>query len=266
MAQFSANLSILWTELDVYDRFRAASEAGFRFVEIGVIDGLDHDRIRHEIDEYGQTLVLFNPSTGDPSRRELGLVALPGREEEFGRIMEGAIHRARRLGARRLNALLGAVHGVSKESARDTAIRNLSMAARLADPAGVTVLVEPVNTVDLPGYFAPTTREAADLITEVNVPNVRMLFDVYHSAQMNEDPIDSLCRYFSLIDHIHIADFPGRHEPGTGWQKLSEFVSECVRLGYQGFIGLEYQPSRDTVSSLSWLDAYPGWRTVGAVG
>ena len=264
MAGFSANLSILWTELGVYDRFGAASEAGFRFVEIGVIERLDHERISSRIIEHGQTLVLFNPATGDASRGELGLVAVPGRETDFARIINEALALAQRLGTTKLNALLGVVGGVSKEAARETALHNLSMAARLASQAAVTLLVEPVNIVDAPGYFAGTTSEAADLITAVDVPNVRMLFDVYHSARMGEDPIDSLRRYLPLIDHIHIADFPGRHEPGTGRQKLSEFVSECERLGYQGLLGLEYQPSRDTASSLSWLNAFPNWRTVGA--
>lgn len=256
MPQFSANLSILWTELDVYDRFEAAAHAGFQLVEIGVIEDLDHQRLRRSILESGQTLVLFNPGTGDAARGELGLVAVPGRDQDFAQAINRALDQASLLGTKKLNALLGVVPEADRGVAQSTAIRNLSAAARLSEQNEVTLLVESVNSVDVPGYFAPTTRDAAELVEAVGHPSVRMLFDVYHSAQMGENPLESLRTYIGLIAHIHIADFPGRNEPGTGRQNIVQFISECERLGYQGFIGLEYKPSRDTDSSLGWLKSF----------
>lgn len=257
MPRFSANLSILWPDLAVYDRFEAASRAGFRFVEIGVIETLDADQIRRLLDDLRLTLVLFNAAVGDVTIGELGLVAVPGREADFARVVTEALALASRLGTKMLNTLLGVATGVSHEEAQRTAIRNLSIAAQAAAEIGVTVLVEAVNPVDVPGYFASTTADAAKLVDAVDMPNVRLLFDVYHAAIVGEDPVDSLQRYFPLISHIHVADYPGRNEPGTGKQPITHFIAETDRLSYKGFIGLEYRPSGDMAASLRWLKSFP---------
>jgi len=268
VARFSANLSIMWPNLDVYDRFEAAAGAGFRFVEIGVIDKLDHERIRQQLSDLSQTLVLFNPFPGDWHQRELGFVGVPGREDDFNRALIAALSLARRLETRMLNTLVGVVKDDRRDKAEQTAIRNLSKAASAAAEVGVTLLVEAVNTVDVPGYLAATTADAARLVAAVDRPNVRVLFDVYHSAIAGENIEDSLHTYLPLIGHIHIADYPGRHEPGTGNLPIAEFIGALDRAGYDGFIGLEYSPAADTAAGLGWLASFPSFmnRDSGSVG
>jgi hydroxypyruvate isomerase len=268
MARFSANLSIMWPDLDVYDRFEAAANAGFRFVEIGVIDKLDHERIRDLLSDLSQTLVLFNPFPGDWHRHELGFVGVPGREDDFDRALTAALSLAGKLETRMLNTLVGVVKENRRHIAEETAIRNLSKAASAAAEVSVTLLIEAVNTVDVPDYLAATTADAARLVTAVDRPNVRMLFDVYHSAIAGENVEDSLKTYLPLIGHIHIADYPGRHEPGTGSLPIAEFIASLDRAGYDGFIGLEYSPAADTATGLGWLESFPSRtdRDSGLVG
>lgn len=256
MARFSANLSIMWPDLDVYDRFEAAANAGFRFVEIGVINMLDHERICEQLANLSLTLVLFNPFPGDWHEHELGFVGVPGREDDFNRALSAALSLAGKLETRMLNTLVGVVSENRRDQAYETAIRNLSKAASAAAEMGVTLLVEAVNTVDVPDYLAATTAEAARLVTAVDRPNVRMLFDVYHSAVAGENVEDSLHTYLPLIGHIHIADHPGRHEPGTGNLPIAEFIAGLGRAGYDGFIGLEYSPAGETAAGLGWMASF----------
>ena len=143
--------------------------------------------------------------------------------------------------------------GVSREAARDTALANLNRVEPLVREAGITLLVEAINNVDMPGYWANTVDAAADLVQTVDRPNVRLQLDQYHAAMAGEDAIDCLRRYFPLIAHVQIADVPGRHEPGTGTQPIEAFLSELDRLAYSGFVGLEYRPLVDTASSLDWM-------------
>ena len=168
MPSYAANLTMLWPELDVYDRFRAAAEAGFRRVEILFVHQLDLDRVEALLREHGLELVLFDPSPGDWDAGERGLMSLPGREEEFLRTIREAIDTARRLGVPRLNALAGAPPpSVSAEQAFQTAKHNLAAAADLAQPAGIALLIEPINTVDMPGYFTASVELGVDLVRAV---------------------------------------------------------------------------------------------------
>jgi hydroxypyruvate isomerase len=268
VARFSANLSIMWPDLDVYDRFEAAANAGFRFVEIGVIDKLDHERIRKQLADLNQALVLFNPFAGDLRKHELGFVGVPGREDDFNRAVTAALSLAGKLQTKMLNTLVGVVGEDRRDQADETAIRNLSRAASAAAEVGVTLLVEAVNTIDVPDYLAATTADAARLVSAVDRPNVRMLFDVYHSAVAGENVENSLHTYLPLIGHIHIADHPGRHEPGTGNLPIAEFIAGLDHAGYNGFIGLEYSPAADTAAGLGWLTSFPSRtdRDGGSVG
>ena len=142
---------------------------------------------------------------------------------------------------------------MSRDQARETAIANLTRVEPLVREAGITLLVEAINNIDMPGYWANTVAAAADLVQTVSSPNVRLQLDQYHAAMAGEDALDCLRRYFPLIRHVQIADVPGRHEPGTGTQPIGEFLRELDRLGYDGFVGLEYRPLVDTASSLEWI-------------
>jgi hydroxypyruvate isomerase len=252
--RFAANLSMLWPELDVYDRFRAAAAAGFSRVEILFVHALDRERIAGLLKEYGLELVLFDPSPGNWEAGERGLLSLPGREDEFLKSVEDAVEAARLFGTHRLNAIAGVVPpGVSRDAAKQTAVSNLRRAAPLAEQQGVLLLVENINTVDMPGYFADTAERAADLVQAVDRPNVRLQLDQYHVGMMGGDPRAALRQYRPLIEHVQIADVPGRHEPGSGHQPIEEFLTDLDSVGYTGAVGLEYRPSASTETALSWL-------------
>lgn len=257
MPVFAANLSMLWQELGPYDRFAAASAAGFRYVEMLFPHELDADRLEGTLNRFDLEMVSFDPAPGNWSAGERGLLTLPGREMEFLHGVREAIKLAGRLGTTRLNTLVGIPPpSVSSAHARETAIANLKMAAPLAREAGVTLLVEAINTIDIPGYWAGTVVAAVGLVEAVNDPNVRLQLDQYHAGMAGEDAIECLHAHLPLVAHVQIADVPGRHEPGTGSQPIEEFLDDLDRVGYEGYVGLEYRPLADTASSLQWLRAY----------
>lgn len=250
MPRFAANLTMLWPELDVYDRFRAAAEAGFRRVEILFVHSLDPARVERALRDHHLELVLFDPAPGDWSAGERGLLSVPGREAEFLATVRDAVASASRFGTRRLNALAGIASG---EAARKTAVANLRAAVPLVESIGATLLVEAINSIDMPGYFADTVDRAAALVEEAGSPSVRLQLDQYHAGMMGTDPVAALRRYSPLVAHAQIADVPGRHQPGTGGQPISEFLEELDRLSYSGNVGLEYKPLGSMDEALAWL-------------
>jgi hydroxypyruvate isomerase len=255
--RFAANLSMLWQELGPYERFAAASAAGFRYVEMLFPHELDADRLEGTLDRFDLEMVDFDPAPGNWAAGERGLLTLPGREMEFLHGVREAIRLAGQIGTTRLNTLVGVPPaGVSDELARATAIANLIMAAPLAHDAGITLLVENINNVDVPGYWAGTVATAVTLVEAVNHSSVRLQLDQYHAGMAGEDAIERLHAHLPLIAHVQIADVPGRHEPGTGSQPIEDFLDDLDRVGYEGFVGLEYRPLVDTRSSLRWLKAY----------
>src|SRR5919201_1231837 len=254
MPRFAANLSMLWPELDVYERFRAAAEAGFRRVEILFVHELDPARVERELKDHGLELVLFDPAPGNWAGGERGLLSLPGREEEFLRTVRDAVTSARRFGTRLLNALAGIPRtGVSRSDAERTAIANLRAAAPLVEGIGAKLLVEAINSVDMPGYFADTVERAVALVEGAGSPSVRLQLDQYHVGMAGADARAALRRYRSLVAHAQIADVPGRNQPGTGKQPIREFLGDLDELGYRGSVGLEYRPRGTMDEALAWL-------------
>jgi hydroxypyruvate isomerase len=252
--RLAANLTMLWQDLEPFQRFEAAAAVGFTHVELLFPHELDADRLASILDRLDLEMVVFDPAAGDWAGGERGLLALLGREEEFVETVRAAIGLATRIGTPRLNALVGVPPAdISRDQAREVAIENLARIEPLVRAAGITLLVEAINNVDMPGYWANTVDAAADLVQTAGSPNVRLQLDQYHAAMAGEDAIDCLRRYFPLIRHVQIADVPGRHEPGTGTQPIGEFLGELDRLGYDGFVGLEYRPLVDTASSLAWI-------------
>jgi hydroxypyruvate isomerase len=252
--RFAANLSMLWPDLEPFQRFDAAAAVGFAQVEMLFPHELDADRLAITLENLDLEMVDFDPYPGNWAGGERGLLALPGREQECFDGVRDAIAMATRIGTTRLNTLVGIPPaGVTSDQARETVIANLTRVAPLAQDAGVTLLVEAINNVDIPGYWAGTVAVAAGLVQAVNHKNVRLQLDQYHAAMAGEDAIECLRRYFPLVSHVQIADAPGRHEPGTGVQPIAAFLRELDRLGYDGFVGLEYRPLVDTASSLAWI-------------
>jgi hydroxypyruvate isomerase len=252
--KFAANLSMLWPELDVYERFAAAAEAGFKRVEILFVHALDHDRIARLLQEHNLELVLFDPAPGNWDAGERGLLSLPGREADFSQSIDEALEAAQQFGTRRLNAIAGVIpHGVSRENAERTAVANLKKAAPRAQDAGVLLLIEPINNVDMPGYVAYSVQRGVALVQMADHPNVRLQLDQYHVGMMGGDARAELRKYAQLVEHVQIADVPGRHEPGTGQQPIREFLADLDAVGYGGTVGLEYRPLGSTDEALAWL-------------
>jgi len=254
MPHYAANLTMLWPDLEVYDKFRAAAEAGFRRVEILFVHALDPARVESELHEHRLELVLFDPAPGDWAKGERGLLSVPGREEEFLATVREAIVAAGRFGTRRLNALTGIPPaGVGREVAERTAIANLRAAAPLVKAAGLTLLVEAINRIDMPGYFADTVEKAVALVEGADSPSVRLQLDQYHVGMAGADARAALRRYAPLVAHVQVADVPGRNQPGTGKQPIREFLADLDELGYGGSVGLEYRPRGTMEEALGWL-------------
>jgi hydroxypyruvate isomerase len=254
MPKFAANLSMLWPELDMYERIRAAAEAGFSRVEILFVHALDLDKLERLLREHHLELVLFDPAPGDWEAGERGLAVNAERRDEFQRTIHEALATAQRLGVGRLNVITGIPRpGVTDDDARHTLIDNFGWASTLAQPTGVKLLVENINTTDMPGFYVSTAERAADIVNAVGQPNVRVQLDQYHVGMMGGDARAALRTYTDLVEHVQIADVPGRHEPGTGHQPIREFLADLDALGYPGAVGLEYRPSGPTEAALEWL-------------
>lgn len=256
MPKFAANLTMLWTELDPYERFAAAARQGFRHIEMLFPHELDGDRLVATLREHQLEMVLFDPAPGNWAGGERGILCLPGREPEFMQSIHDAIILANRLGTKRLNALVGIVPpGISRETATEVATANLRAAAPLIEQAGLILMVESINAVDMPGYLLDTVDKAAALVHAAGSDSVRLQLDQYHVAMSGGVAIEALCHYAPLVRHVQIADVPGRHQPGTGEQPIEAFLDELDRIGYDGFVGLEYRPQGTTEESLTWLEA-----------
>jgi len=245
---------MLWPELDMYDKFAAAAQAGFKRIEILFVHALDHERVERLLQEHDLELVLFDPKPGNWEAGERGLLSLPGREQEFMDSITEAIATAKRFGTHRLNAIAGVLPpGVERQDAERTAIQNLRNAAPLAEAADVKVLVENINPTDMPGYVADTVERAVGIVDAADRPSVKLQLDQYHVGMVGADPRAALKQWIKYVEHVQIADVPGRHEPGTGQQPIAEFLSDLDELGYQGAVGLEYRPAAPMEEALAWL-------------
>jgi hydroxypyruvate isomerase len=245
---------MLWPELDVYQRFRAAAQAGFRRVEILFVHALDPAKVVGVLEEYNLDLVLFDPAPGDWEKGERGLLSVPGREEEFLATVRAAAAAAARFGTRLLNALAGIPpRDVPREVSERTAVANLRAAVPIVEKVGATLLVEAINSVDMPGYFADTVDRAAALVRAAGSASVRLQLDQYHVGMAGDDARAALRTYGDLVRHVQIADVPGRNQPGTGSQPIHEFLADLDALGYAGSVGLEYRPRGPMDEALAWL-------------
>ena len=255
MATYSANVTMLWPEIDdPYDRFRAAAAAGFSRVERLFMHDLDASRVGQLLEELGLELVLFDPYPGRWDLGERGLLALPGREGELREAALVAIETAASLHTGCLNVLAGILpEGVGQARAIETAAANLTALIPAARAAGVTLVVEAINAVDWPGYAISTLEVALAVVRAVDDVAVRLQFDAYHVARAGGDLLESVEAVFPVIRHVQVADVPGRHQPGTGTLPLLAFIERLDGLGYQGLVGLEYLPEGGTTEALAWL-------------
>jgi hydroxypyruvate isomerase len=254
MVRYAANLTMLFNEVPFVERFERAAAAGFRAVEFLFAHNVDQAAVERELGRHGLELVLFDPEGGDFPAGDRGYLCDPGRREHLAKTIEDAIATARRLGCRRLNVLAGnRVDHASDADMRRTVVENLRRAAPLARAAGITLLVEALNTWESPRYFLDRSRLGLDIVREVGEPNVRFQYDCYHMQRMEGQLIETLTRNLEWIGHVQIADVPGRHEPGTGEVNYTNVLAALGAAGYDGFVGLEYRPAGKTEDSLAWL-------------
>jgi hydroxypyruvate isomerase len=256
MPRFCANLSMLFTELPFLDRFEAAAKAGFAGVEYLFPYEYEPDEILDRLKANGLTQVLFNMPAGDWAAGERGLAALPDRAGEFREGVAKAARYAGALGTSSVHCMAGILPpGIDAASARHTYVENLRFAAEAFSDLSANVLIEPINTRDMPGYFLTHTRQAMDVIAEVGAGNVRLQYDCYHMQIMEGDLTPTIERLLPSIAHIQIADTPGRNEPGTGEINYPFIFAHLDRIGYAGWIGCEYRPRGTTADGLGWLAA-----------
>ncbi len=256
MPRFSANISTLFTEHALVDRFAAAREAGFRAVEVQFPYDFELDKLVRARDEAGVAVVLINLPGGDWDAGDRGLAALPDRVENFRASVPLARLYAEALGCRRVNALAGIPDsGQEPEACHAALADNLQFAAAEMDLAGIRVVVEAINRTDVPGFFLGTSAEALAAIGRAGHPNLALQYDAYHMTVIGEDIVATVERLVDRIGHVQIADAPGRHEPGSGTIDFPAFFAALDRSGYQGWVGAEYLPSGHSADSLAWFES-----------
>ena len=254
MPRFAANLSMMFTEYDFLDRFAAAADAGFKAVEYLFPYEYPADELARRLGRAGLEQALFNLPPGDWAKAERGLAALPGREADFARAADQAIAYARLLHCPKLHAMAGILAPeVDRTVARQTYVANLRHAAQRAAEAGITILIEPINTRDMPGYFLNRPSEARRIIEEVGMPNLELQFDVYHCQIMVGDLATQIRAQADITGHIQIAGVPERHEPDIGEINYPYLFDVIDQTGYDGWIGCEYRPRGETADGLGWL-------------
>ncbi len=254
MPKFSANLSMMFNEVPFTERFAAAAQAGFKAVEFMSPYEYPAQEIKDLLDKNNLSLVLFNLPAGNWATGDRGVAVDPRRVEEFRTGVAKAVEYAKLLGTPRLNCLVGKkLADVPAAEQQATLIENLRFAADAMAAASLTLLVEPLNAKDMPGFTLSTTCQVFDVIETVNRPNVKLQYDIYHAQRMEGELMGTLRKELARIGHIQIADTPGRHEPGTGEINYRFVFAAIDEVGYAGHVGLEYVPAAGTVAGLSWL-------------
>lgn len=253
MARFSANLGFLWQELTLPDAIRAAKAAGFDAVECHYPYAFPAEAVRAALAETGLTMLGINTIRGNVEAGDNGLAAVPGREQEALEAIAEAVDYAQAIGALNVHVMAGKASG---GKARATFIENLRHACDLAGRAGITILIEPLNLRDAPGYFLQTSEQALEIIAAVGALNIRLMFDCYHLQIMQGDLTHRLQKYLNSIGHIQIASVPDRREPDHGEIDYRHILHALDALGYDRPIGAEYRPAASTEAGLGWLGAY----------
>lgn len=253
MPAFAANLTMMFTEHAFPDRFEAAARAGFDAVEFLFPYDYAADELAALAARHGLTVALFNMPPGDWAAGERGMAALPGREAEFADNARIALSYALALGARRVHAMSGITRGLDPQACRATFVSNMRMAADLFAPHGITLLVEALNTRDVPAYFVAHQRDAAALCAAVDRPNISVQLDLYHAQIMDGDLTRLIEELSGRFAHVQIASVPDRHEPDEGEIAYDHVFDVLDRVGYTGHVGCEYNPRAGTVAGLGWL-------------
>jgi len=257
MPKFAANLTMLFNEVPFMDRFDKAAAANFKAVEFLFPYAFPVADIKAKLDQNKLTLVLHNLPAGNWEASERGIACLPDRVEEFRKGVSNAVEYATALGVKQVNCLAGKMpEGVAHAVLCTTFIDNLKYAAAELKKANIKLLIEPINTFDIPGFFLSGTQQAIDIITEVGSDNLFLQYDIYHAQRMEGELANSIQKHLAKIAHIQLADNPGRNEPGTGEINYAYIFAMLDRIGYAGWIGCEYKPTATTEAGLGWFKPF----------
>jgi hydroxypyruvate isomerase len=255
MLRFAANLSFLYGEYEFPERFAAAAKDGFTGVEYLFPYNYPAQQLATRLQENGLVQVLFNAPPGNWAAGERGLASLPGREAEFQTAIQTALAYAQTLNCPRVHVMAGLQpSGVERAAMHSTFVANLAWAAELTAPAGIELLIEPINTRDIPGYFLNRQDEAHAIVDEIGNPVLKVQMDLYHCQIVEGDVSMKLRKYLvKNVGHLQIASVPDRNEPDGGELNYDYLLGLIEELGYNGWIGCEYRPKAGTSEGLGWL-------------
>jgi hydroxypyruvate isomerase len=256
MPALSANISLLFRELPLLERFAAARTAGFPTVEIQIPYEHSAAALTRAARAAGVQVILINAPMGEDAR-SFGTASLPGRAVQFRAELERAAEYAQALGTHQVNVLAGRCEPEEQAAARSRLTDNLALAAQILGAVGARPLLEVLNCVNAPGYCVTDFAVAADILGASD-PRVGLQFDVYHAAMLGLDPAQAFTQHLPRIRHVQFADSPGRHEPGTGALPFGEIFRTIRESGYEGWVGAEYHPAGATAAGLGWMRDY-GW-------
>jgi hydroxypyruvate isomerase len=251
--KFAANLTMLFGELPFLDRFAAAKAVGFSGVEYLFPYDFEKAVLREHLQRHGLTQVLHNLPAGDWAAGERGIAIFPDRVDEFRDGVHRAIDYATALDCRQVNCLVGvAPPDADPLELNEVLVKNLRFAATTFARENIRLLIEPINTIDIPGFFLRGTEQAVQIIADVGSDNLFIQYDIYHMQVMEGDLARTLQKQIARIAHVQLADNPGRNEPGTGEINYPFLFRYLDDIGYRGWIGCEYKPKTTTIESLGW--------------
>ena len=257
MPKFSANLTMLFNEVDFLDRFAHAQRVGFTAVEYMFPYDWPKEQLAELLEVNGLIQILHNLPAGDWAAGERGIACLPGREGEFQDGVEKAVSYAKALKCPAINCLVGLTpQGYTDDEVLQTLTDNLRFAATALEQAGIRFLIESLNNLDIPGFHLVHTQDAFDLMDEVGHPNLWFQYDIYHMQKMEGNLTETITTHLDRIAHIQLADNPGRHEPGTGEINYPNLLRAIDEARYDGWIGCEYIPAGSTEEGLGWIEPY----------
>jgi hydroxypyruvate isomerase len=257
MTKLAANLTMLYNEVDFLDRFEAAAKSGFTGVEYLFPYAYPKEQLAERLLRHRLVQVLHNLPAGDWAGGERGIACHPDRVGEFQEGVGKAIDYAQALDCKQVNCLSGiAPKGVDLEQIRSTFVSNLRFAAERLGAAGIKLLIEPINTYDIPGFWLSRTQQALDVIRDTESSNLFLQYDIYHMQRMEGELANTIKAHLPQIAHLQLADNPGRNEPGTGEINYRFLFSFLDSIGYAGWIGCEYKPKGKTIEGLDWRAAH----------
>jgi 2-dehydrotetronate isomerase len=255
MLRFAANLTFLYGENAFSDRFAAAARDGFAAVEYLFPYEYPAQQVAEWLKAHGLAQVLFNAPPGNWAAGDRGIASLPGREAEFRAAIQTALNYAQKLSCPRVHVMAGVQpNGIERAAMRSTFVTNLAWAVKQAAPLDIELLIEPINTRDMPGYFLNRQDEAHAIVDEIGSPALKVQMDLYHCQIVEGDVSMKLRKYLGKnVGHLQVASVPDRNEPDQGELNYDHLFGLIEELGYDGWIGCEYRPKAGTSEGLGWL-------------